>query len=122
MAGSRVNPQGKRRPAAVLGLHGPGSEGNLASDNENTPDAVTTTTPQEEQDKPSERPLDRTARDNGPAREPSGPAREQTTSAPQDGAPASEPRPQATAERPEQVQGGGGGHQHGGHRRNKPPA
>src|ERR1039457_3252671 len=56
MARSGGHPQGKRRTAAVLGLHGPGSEGNLASDNENTPDAVTTTTPQDEQDKPSERP------------------------------------------------------------------
>src|SRR5271163_4208464 len=103
MAGSGVDPQGKRRTAAVLGLHGPGSEGNLASDNENTPDAVNTTTPQEEQDKPSERPPDR-------------PAREQTNSAATDGAP-SEPRPQPGAD-----QAPGGGHQHGGHRRNKPPA
>src|SRR5271165_4756754 len=104
MAGSGVDPQGRRRTAAVLGLHGPGSEGNLASDNENTPDAVNTTTPQEEQDKPSERPHER-------------PAHEQTNAAPQDGAPSSEVRPQSTAERPDQGQGGAAGsHQHGGHR------
>src|ERR1022692_2885423 len=114
MARSGGHPQGKRRTAAVLGLHGPGSEGNLASDNENTPDAVTTTTPQDEQDKPSERPHERPARENGPTRD-------QSNAAPQEGAPPSEPRPQAAADRPEQGQGGGGGH-HGGHRRNKPPA
>ena len=86
----------------------------MASDNENTPDAVTTTTPQDEQDKPSERPHERPARENGPTRD-------QSNAAPQEGAPPSEPRPQAAADRPEQGQGGGGGH-HGGHRRNKPPA
>jgi transcription termination factor Rho len=88
----------------------------LASDNENTPDAVNTTTPQEEQDKGSERPLERPARENAPARD-------QTNAAPHpagDGAPASEPRPTAAAERPDQAPGAG--HQHGGHRRNKPPA
>src|SRR5580658_324480 len=120
MAGSGVHPQGKCRSAAVLGRNGPGSEGNLASDNENTPDAVNTTTPQEEQDKPSERPHERPARENGPARETSGPARDQNNTPPQDGAPAPEARPPAPAERPEQAPGGG--HQHGGHRRNKPPA
>ncbi|HXM40098.1 MAG TPA: Rho termination factor N-terminal domain-containing protein, partial [Bryobacteraceae bacterium] len=82
----------------------------MASDNENTPDAVNTTTPQEEQDKPSERPPERSARENGP-----------TNAAPHqagDGAPGQEPRPQTTAEQ----QAPSGGHQHGGHRRNKPPA
>src|ERR1035441_10829260 len=82
MARSGGHPQGKRRTAAVLGLHGPGSEGNLASDNENTPDAVTTTTPQDEQDKPSERPHERPARENGPTRD-------QSNAAPQEGAPPS---------------------------------
>src|ERR1017187_4700491 len=99
MARSGGHPQGKRRTAAVLGLHGPGSEGNLASDNENTPDAVTTTTPQDEQDKPSERPHERPARENGPTRD-------QSNAAPQEGAPPSEPRPQAAADRPEQGKNG----------------
>ena len=94
----------------------------MASDNENTPDAVNTTTPQEEQDKPSERPHERPARENGPAREISGPAHDQTNAATHDAAPASEPRPQSAGERPEPVPGGGSSHQHGGHRRNKPPA
>src|SRR5580698_9605895 len=118
MAGDGGHPQGARRTAAVLGLHGPGSEGNLASDNENTPDAVNTT-PQEEQDKPSERPHERPARENGPARETSGPARDQDNTASQDGAPATEARPQPGAERTEPAPAGG---HHGGHRRNKPPA
>ena len=71
-AGSGADPQGKRRTVAVLGPHGPGSEGNLASDIENTPDAVSTTTPpQEKQDKPVRAPA-RTAcpRQNAAAREP----------------------------------------------------
>src|ERR1039457_4530566 len=113
MARSGGHPQGERRTAGVLGLHGPGSEVNLASDNESTPDAVTTTTPQEEQDKPAERPHERPARENGPARD-------QTNATAHEGPPPSEPRTQPSADRPEQGQGGG--HQHGGHRRNKPPA
>jgi transcription termination factor Rho len=116
MAGSGVDPQGKRRTIAVLGLHWPGSEGNLASDNEDTPDAVNTTTPQEDQDKPSERPHERPARDNGPARDQSN----ATPNPAGDGASAQEPRPPSTADRPEPA--AGGGHLHGGHRRNKPPA
>src|SRR5450755_4707871 len=115
MARSDEHSQGKRRTVAVLGPLGPGSEGNLASDNENTPDAVDTTTPQDEQDKPSERPHERPARENGPARNPTDPP----PAAPAEGVPASDTRPQAAADRGEPAQGDG---HHGGHRRNKPPA
>src|SRR5580698_1119997 len=66
-AGSGAPPKGKRRTAAVLGPRGPGSEGNLASDIENTPEAVITTPPQEKQDKPVERPPERPARDQNAA-------------------------------------------------------
>src|ERR1700684_3652127 len=77
-ARSDANPQGKRRTFAVLGHHGPGSEGNLASDIEDTPEAVTTTPPQEKQDKPVERPPER-------------PARDQSAAPPRDGGAAAEP-------------------------------
>ncbi len=90
----------------------------MASDNENTPDAVNTTTPQEEPEKPSERPLERSSQ-NGPARDSAPPARDQNNAATHEGAPPSETRPQ-TAERTEPTTIGGGGHHP--HRRNKPPA
>ncbi len=91
----------------------------MASDNENTPDAVNTTTPQEEQDKPSERPHERPARENGPARDPPGPPATQTQTEP----PADRTgrcRHAGTAQGAAD-QARAGGH-HGGHRRNKPPA
>src|ERR1700728_894067 len=86
-ARSGADPQGKRRTVAVLGPHGPGSEGNLASDIENTTEAVTTTPPQEKQDKPAERP---------PAR----PVREQNAVPPRDGGAVAEPPVDKPAEKP----------------------
>ena len=90
----------------------------MASDNENTPDAVNTTTPQEEQESRSERPHERPARENGPARGSRGPpAPNQNQRRPRhEGAPASESGSRRTDGR-DAFAGG-----HHPHRRNKPPA
>ncbi|MGA2592116.1 MAG: Rho termination factor N-terminal domain-containing protein, partial [Bryobacteraceae bacterium] len=80
----------------------------MASDIESTPEGLNPTPPQEKQDTPVERPPERSARENGPARESSGPVRDQST--PRDGA--LEPAPAAQQPPP----------QHGGRRHNKPPA
>src|ERR1700733_6196262 len=111
-ARSGADPQGKRRTVAILGPHGPGSEGNLASDIETTPEAVTTTPPQEKQDKPVERPPER-------------PARDQSAAPPRDGGAAAEPPVERPAEKPVERAAEAPpatGQMHGGHRRNKPPA
>jgi transcription termination factor Rho len=84
----------------------------LASDIENTPEAVTTTPPQEKQDKPVERPPER-------------PARDQSAAPPRDGGAAAEPPVERPAEKPVEraAEAPPAGPQlHGGHRRNKPPA
>src|ERR1019366_7279144 len=49
------HPQGRRGAVAVLGPERPGSEGNLASNNENTSPTVGTNLPQEQSEKPTEK-------------------------------------------------------------------
>src|ERR1017187_9698691 len=49
------HPQGRRAAVAVLGPERPGSEGNLASNNENTSTTVGTNLPQEQSENPTEK-------------------------------------------------------------------
>src|ERR1017187_7007083 len=49
------HPQGRRGAVAVLGPQWPGSEGNLASNNDNTSPTVGNNLPQEQSDKPTEK-------------------------------------------------------------------
>src|ERR1039457_1780275 len=49
------HPQGRRGAVAVLGPQWPGSEGNLASNNDNTSPTVDNNLPQEQSDKPTEK-------------------------------------------------------------------
>jgi transcription termination factor Rho len=113
----------------VLGRDRPGSEGNLASDNENTPQSVTTNPPEEKTDKNAER-VEKPARD----------AAARDSNAPQDAAateegeriaerpersnqqrPAQENR-ERSADRPEPTGGGPPQHQHGQRRKHSPQA
>src|SRR4029077_12285679 len=48
-------PQGRRGAVAVLGPQWPGSEGNLASNNDNTSPTVGNNLPQEQSEKPTEK-------------------------------------------------------------------
>src|SRR5580765_2448142 len=49
------HPQGRRGAVAVLGPQWPGSEGNLASNNENTSPTVGNNLPQDQSEKPTEK-------------------------------------------------------------------